>query len=259
VAFAGEAENKVHTYLVPQDQNSASDSGTYETRDDEEDDETDGDTLEENTLEDGDTIDNYTLDDATYGESTLGGGTIETGYTGNNTEGDIDILDHVDKAVAVIGSALGSFFLPKDQAPNSSTSIENDETIQNSTMGGSMEEEANAKGAGKSEYDWMGYMEKFLFPQDGVSFEKDCLLASLCVQLIIFFIFRNIRRTEILATLQLCKNQQCVVPVLVLVLPTQEKKGRTVMIICYSKRWPRPKRFITSMVYNLMNCRTLMS
>lgn len=186
VAFAGEAENKVHTYLVPQDQNSASDSGTYETRDDEEDDETDGDTLEENTLEDGDTIDNYTLDDATYGESTLGGGTIETGYTGNNTEGDIDILDHVDKAVAVIGSALGSLFLSKGQAPNSSTSIENDETIQNSTMGGSMEEEANAKGAGKSEYDWLGYMEKFLFPQDGVSFEKDCLFASLCAQLIIF-------------------------------------------------------------------------
>ncbi|KAK1744862.1 hypothetical protein QTG54_004153 [Skeletonema marinoi] len=134
VAFVGEEGNKVHTYHVQQDHDhSGSDSGTYETRDDD-DDETDGE-----TLEDGDTIDNYTLDDATYGESTIGGTTIDTS---RKPEDDINIMDHVDHAVKAIGSALGGDL-------NDRSGIRRNK----------------CQAAGTSEYDWIGYMEKFLFPE----------------------------------------------------------------------------------------------
>ena len=158
VAFAGEEENKVHTYLVPQEQEqerSESDSGTYETRDDEDDEETDG-----GTLEDGDTLDNYTLDDATYGESTIDTRTIDT----RQTENDTNILDHVDTAVAAIGSAIGGLSAIASGLILSATKAasENDETTGPETT----EEGTNAKAAVKSENDWMGAMEKFLFPEE---------------------------------------------------------------------------------------------
>uniref|UniRef100_A0A7S2LJP8 PDZ domain-containing protein n=1 Tax=Skeletonema marinoi TaxID=267567 RepID=A0A7S2LJP8_9STRA len=161
VAFVGEEGNKVHTYHVQQDHDhSGSDSGTYETRDDDDDDdETDGE-----TLEDGDTIDNYTLDDATYGESTIGGTTIDTS---RKPEDDINIMDHVDHAVKAIGSALGGILLLANNAASSlsAETAENDDTMQGTSTIGQESEETNAKAAGTSEYDWIGYMEKFLFPE----------------------------------------------------------------------------------------------
>jgi len=153
VAFAEEEENKVHTYAVPRErEHSESDSGTYETRDDEDDEETDGD-----TLEDGDTLDNYTLDDTTYAESTLGG-TI----TSRKAEKETNILDHVDHAVAAIGSALGGLFVLANKAAATLAieDVDNTNTQENSTIG-----QESMKKETKSEYDWIGYVEKFLFPE----------------------------------------------------------------------------------------------
>ena len=153
VAFAGEERNKVHRYRVHDDAQSASDSGTYETRD-YDDDETDGD-----TLEDGDTIDNYTYDDATYGESTIGG-TIDTSRHAQN---DFNIVEHMDTAVKAIGSALGGIILMANNAA-STLSAENDDSKGTSTMG---QESGTTftKTAAASEYDWIDYMEKILFPE----------------------------------------------------------------------------------------------
>ena len=43
---------------------------------------------------------------------------------------------------------------------------------------GQESEETNAKAAGTSEYDWIGYMEKFLFPET-VSLKESSTLISL--------------------------------------------------------------------------------
>ena len=133
------------------------------------------------TMEDGDTVDNYTLDDATYGESTLGE-TIESNVR-RKAESQINIMDHVDNAVMAIGNVLGglgALLSPKDLVPN--LTDENDDTEQNSKSGGTVEDATNFSKAMKfktthgkatnskgitSEYDWMGYMEKFLFPKGG--------------------------------------------------------------------------------------------
>lgn len=172
VAFAGEEENKVHTYLVPRERDhSESDSGTYETRDDDDDEETDGD-----TLEDGDTLDNYTLDDTTYADGSTLGGTIDT-----RAKNDTNILDHVDHAVAAIGSAIGGLFVLANKA---AANLSSENGQGNSTVGQdeSTKEETNAKTV-KSEYDWMGYVEKFLFPEETVSLKDSFtqyLSLSLC-------------------------------------------------------------------------------
>jgi len=156
VAFVGEAGNKVHTYDVQHSHDhSGSDSGTYETRDDE-DDETDGE-----TLDDGDTLDNYTIDDATYGESTIGGTTLDTR---GKVENETNLLDHVDSAVKAIGSALGGILLLANNAA-ASLSTENDDTVQGNSTIGQESEQTNDKTTATSEYDWIGYMEKFLFPE----------------------------------------------------------------------------------------------